>query len=122
MIAESSKNTFHKKQQILTSFPKDNEKHIDFVIVYDELEETPENEQCLIKQIEFFTELKKESFAIYNIGPTVNGEKRSYALLHCGTERLLKEAENIRLKMKIKDVKNSKYCRSKCLNNFILTF
>ena len=105
MIAESSKSNFNKKQQVLTSFPGYNAKHIDYVIVYDELEEIPENELSLAKQIEFFTELKRESFDIYNIGPSVNGENCSYALLHCGTKRLLKEAENIRLKMKLKNVK-----------------
>ncbi len=104
MIAQFSQSNFNKKLQILTSFPGDNTKHIDFVIVYDELEETPENELTLTKQIEFFAELKKESFEIYNIDSTVNGEKCSYALLHCSTERLLKEAENIRLKLKIKNV------------------
>ena len=104
MVSDASKNIFDLKRQILTSFPNQNEKHIDFVIVYKVLEEIPENLICLSKQVEFFTELKRQSFDIYEISPSVTGENFSYALLHCNKERLLKEAENIRLRMQIKDV------------------
>ena len=95
------KITFELNKQILTSFPNLNEKHIDYVIVYKVLDEITENEECLKTRDEFFKQLQKESFDIYNI---TTEEKLIYCLLHCQTNRLLHEAENIHLRMQLKNV------------------
>ena len=93
------------RKQYLTSFPSQNDKHIDFVIAYKPMQETPENMLCLNKRYEFFNGLKKENFEIFHIESSAASNRLCYALLHCKTERLLKEAEAIRLKMKLKNVR-----------------
>ena len=98
-------HNFNSKRQILTSFPDQNEKHIDFVIVYKQLDGRPTDQECIKKRAEFFKELQKESFDIYDIDPKSTYDKFGYILLHCSTERLLREAESIRLKMPLKEVR-----------------
>ena len=98
------KISFDLNKQILTSFPNLNEKHIDYVIVYKVLEETIENEQCLKTREDFFKQLQKESFDIYNINAEEKDEQVVYCLLHCQASRLLHEAENIHLRMQLKHV------------------
>lgn len=97
-------HNFNSKRQILTSFPDQNEKHIDFVIAYEQLNNSPEDQECLKKRAEFFKELEKESFNIYDINPQSTHDKFGYVLLNCSTERLLREAESIHLKMPLKEV------------------
>ncbi len=99
--------------QILTSFPNLNNKHIDYVIVFEVLPATPENSECILKRKEFFDELCKESFEIFNLKITENDKRFIYSLLHCKTERLLEEAEVLHLKMKLKKVKLNESCISR---------
>ena len=108
--SNGSTNTINK--QILTNFPNSNSKHIDYVIIYEAFTELDlkKKENYLIHSIreEFFNQLKKDSFYIYYIEQELNGDDNKktliYALLHCSNERLLQEAENIRLEMKLKHV------------------
>jgi hypothetical protein len=99
-------------KQILTNFPNSNTKHIDYVIIYEAFTELDlmKKENYLIHSIreEFFNQLKKDTFDIYYIEQEIheneNHKKLIYALLNCSNERLLQEAENIRLEMKLKHV------------------
>ena len=91
--------------QILTSFPNQNEKHIDYVICYKKIDESVQideesHKKGLARQA-FFKKLKEEKFDIHEIVH----KKMVFVLLHCQMERLLEEAEMIRLEMKLKDVK-----------------
>ena len=104
MINEASNLSRNARRQFLTSFPNQNEKHIDFVIAYKPLEVCPANTEALNKRSEFFNELKKESFDVFYIDSSTTNDQSCYALLHCHTERLLKEAEAVRLKMQLKNV------------------
>ena len=93
--------------QVLTSFPNQNEKHIDYVFVCKKLDDLNDSsrfkKKCLENRKFFFDYLEKDSFEIYNIDAN-NDKKEIFTLLHCKTDRLLKEAEYINLKMKIKSV------------------
>ncbi len=93
--------------QILTSFPNANEKHIDYVLVYENLDSVPKSrfkKKCLANRKIFFDRLEKESFEIYTLEAKSNKEDLIYALLHCDNERLLKQAEYMNLEMKLKTV------------------
>ena len=99
---------FNVNQQQLTSFPNRNDKHIDYVIVYDKLDEneffTFDNQQKHVVRRAYFDRLRGESFDIYQIEHTKFNRTRVFTLLHCSTERLLEEAELIRLEMTLKNV------------------
>lgn len=95
--------------QVLTSLPNANDKHIDYVLVYRNIadDDTKINRRfkrkCNENRKRFFERLEKETFEIKNI--QMDDEKNEvYALLHCSTERLLKEAEYTNLEMKLKKV------------------
>jgi hypothetical protein len=112
---DDAANVMMSAKQILTNFPNSNTKHIDYVIIYEAFTEFDlmKKENYLIHTIreEFFNQLKKDAFDIYYIEQEVhqdneNRKKLIYALLNCSNERLLQEAENIRLEMKLKHVCN----------------
>ena len=96
--------------QCLTSFPDENNKHIDYVIVYQELSDQEINKSKKNSRIQkirdlFFQKLQKESLEIYDI-PFKNDKGQSfvYSLLHCPMERLLEELEQLNFEMKLKNV------------------
>jgi len=93
--------------QLLTSFPNQNEKLIDYVLVYDKLDETQhtKSQSKLIARRAFFDKLKEEKFSIYEIEHKCENKTKIYALLNCSTERLLEEAELVRLEMILKNVR-----------------
>jgi hypothetical protein len=96
------------EKQELTSFPNDNLKHIDYVIVYEvHSNDNPDEKINEINKMreDFFIQLKKESIDIYTIEYEENDKKYIYALLHCSLDRLLQEAETIKLEMKLKNVR-----------------
>ena len=97
-------DSYDPLQQLLTSFPNDNNKHIDYVIAFRSVEANDQNGELLAKRFEFFNELKKEAFELYPIEGSAMTGQLNYMLLHCSTERLLKEAETVRLKMQLKNV------------------
>ena len=91
----------------LTSLPNANDKHIDYVIAYRVLDENESERNATIVEMReaFFDELKRQqSFEIHNVEYT--NEKRTYvyALLHCPHERLLKEAQTMRLELRLKRI------------------
>lgn len=107
---EQLSNQAETKQQLLTSFPNDNDKHIDYVIAFRDVEVGVHNGLLLTKRFEFFNELKKEGFDLYPIESSGITGNLNYMLLHCSTERLLKEAEAMRLKMRLRNVSRSIIC------------
>ena len=105
---KQNKKMLNVNQQLLTSFPNRNDKHIDYVIVYDKLDEnefyTFDNQQKHAVRRAFFDRLTGESFDIYQIEHKKCNRTKVFTLLHCSTERLLEEAELIRLEMILKNV------------------
>ena len=98
------------KIQKLTCFPNQNDKHIDYVIVYeedfslqDEQQKQP-NENSTRMRENFFAKLRQEQFEIHFIESIEDKKKTIYALLHCSIERLYEEAEAFRLEMRLKNV------------------
>lgn len=104
-------SNFNEDLQILTSFPNFNNKHIDYVIVYEVINENEfkdlEKVKIRKKRDEFFMQLIVESFEIYNIKIDYENKNFIYALLHCPTVRLLEEAEAMRLEMRLRNVTSS---------------
>ena len=95
--------------QKATSFPNQNEKHIDYVICYEKLEdikvEESKKEKIKIVRKAFFDALKANKMDIYEIEKKEEGEEaKIFCLLNCSTERLLEEAEITRLEMILKNV------------------
>jgi hypothetical protein len=95
--------------QFLTSLPHYNLKHIDYVIVHEELcdRENLAGEDLKRKQIrkEFFANLKEQTFELFDLEIDISKNKKCiYTLLHCPLERLLQEAERSRLEMRLKNV------------------
>ncbi|CAF0912236.1 unnamed protein product [Brachionus calyciflorus] len=92
--------------QILSNLPNQRDKHIDYVIFYEKFTEIisdPKKVQIDKKRTEFFAQLIFEGFEIYNIEETIGEKKYIYALLHCSIGRLMKEAENMRLELRLKN-------------------
>ena len=100
--------------QVLTSLPNSNKKHIDYVLFY-ELPNTADDSSLLSspnfikaeqRREQFFTQLKRESFEIYNLEQTriSDGKRQIISLLHCPVKRLMREAELLRIEMKLKNV------------------
>ncbi len=113
--------------QICTSFPNDNSKHIDFVIhMRDKTEKIihlKENTDEIINEGGKFSvdeinayfskleareammkEIRQEGIEIYEYPPFEKGAStHRYILLNCPNERLLKEAEEIKLQVKLKN-------------------
>lgn len=101
------------KIQILTSFPNMNSKHIDYIIFYELFDKNdktnPDKIKAERKRKQFFLQLKRESFEICNIEQQgKDGQKYIFALLHCPLKRLMKEAELMRIEMRLKNVKKIK--------------
>lgn len=96
--------------QVLTSLPNANDKHIDYVLVYRNIADDDAKinrrfkRKCTENRKRFFERLEKETFEIKNIQMDDEKNEFVYALLHCSTERLLKEAEYTNLEMKLKKV------------------
>ena len=86
--------------QVLTNFPNDDTKRIDYVIVFEKLDDPQKN---LVRNA-LYAKLKEESFDIYAIEGENKSKKYIYWLLHCSKERLYKEAELTRLEVKLKNV------------------
>ena len=94
--------------QSLTSFPNQNDKHIDYVLVYEKPTRA-DNDFTLGHKKEtarraIFAALKAEKFDVLDIEDTHGGKTVVYSLLHCSIERLLEEAEITRLEMVLKNV------------------
>ena len=76
------------KIQKLTSFPNQNDKHIDYVIVYEEdfssqdEQQKQTNENIRMRE-NFFAKLRQEQFDIHFIESIEEKKKTVYALLHC---------------------------------------
>lgn len=100
--------------QILTSLPNENRKHIDYVVVHQKFNPV---EACTHRHLiksekkrkEFFIQLMRESFEIYNIEYEIDKKIYVFSLLHCSLERLMEEAEAIRLEVKLKNVPSIKF-------------
>jgi len=93
--------------QLLTSFPNDNTKHIDYVIAFEKIDENSTDSKIQEKNLvrkSFFDKLKEENFHIYEIESVSDSKTLIYCLLNCSKERLLKEAELTRLEMTLKNV------------------
>jgi hypothetical protein len=92
--------------QIPTHFPNDNTKRIDYVLVYKFTDsEAVEHEHEKKEQVrqKFFEALREESFEIYTAEFKAS-ENHVYALLHCPLERLFKEAELVKMEMRLNNV------------------
>ena len=100
-------NQAKRELQKFCSFPNDNSKIIDYIIVYEDFDgdtTDPAKIKILKKRKEFFKQLKVESFELYDLQNEHDGKKTTFTLLHCPVERLLQEAENFRLEMRLKNV------------------
>ena len=90
-----------------TSFPSQNKKHIDYVITYkDHADDNQEKRAKKTKERKiFFEKLQEEEGLEVEILEFGTGEElHNYALIHCPLERLMTEAEKIKLNMKLNDV------------------
>ena len=91
---------------IFTNFP-DNKKKIDYVLKYDiPLEIDADFIEKESYRSLFFEEVKKQSIEIYNLEIKTDSKIITYVLLNANIERLLDEAELIKLEMKLKTVNN----------------
>ncbi len=98
--------------QNFACLPSCNQKRIDYVIRYSfDSEANQELKRQYIKL--FFNELKNESIEVYTLEVKNKNIKNIYALLTCPIERLLAEAEKIKIEIKLNNVK---FC------NFFLNF
>ena len=97
---DSTKNLF----QITTSFPNENEKQIDYVIVYKDNEKNKNVAYKMQVRDEFFEKLRQENVEVKFIEFKTGNEIRVYALIHCPNERLMVEAEKIKLRLPINSV------------------
>ena len=88
--------------QLSTSFPGNNDKKIDYVIVYEKTSKTdPKSLRIEQTRQQFFSELRRETFELYFYERETAKKTNVYVLLHCSTERLYEEAERIRLEMRL---------------------
>lgn len=74
------------KNQLLTSFPNDNSKHIDYVIVFEKIDEQTtdsNNQEKFLVRKAFFEKLKEENFNIYEIETESESKTLIYCLLNC---------------------------------------
>lgn len=95
-------------RQICTSFPSRNHIHIDYVIKYEKQLDEDQEVQIEKKSYRrlFFNLVEKERIEVHKIRIQIKQEEHVFALLHCPLKRLLKEAESIKLEMKLKSVSN----------------
>ena len=103
-----------EESQITLCFPNDNTKRIDYVIFYKYSDQSKDKNDLELKNAnrnKFLNILEKERIIIYKeLKLTIKNQVHKYILLHCPTERLLQQAEKIKLEMRIKNV-NIKYCK-----------
>ena len=92
------------KIQITSSFPNENEKQIDYVIVYKDNEKNKNVAYKMQVRDEFFQKLRQENVEVKLIEFKTKNEIHVYALIHCPNERLMIEAEKIKLRMPINNV------------------
>ena len=100
---------YRLRKQIAHCLPNQNNKCIDYVIIYDrtaEEEELPQFAEDIRKV--FFDELLRERFEIEFLDVSDGNQTQVYALLHCPVDRLLQEAETIRLEMRLNTTNLSK--------------
>jgi hypothetical protein len=91
---------------IFTNFP-DSTKKIDYVLKYDKpLEIDADFIEKESYRILFLEEVKKQSIEIYNLEIKIDTKIIVYVLLNANIERLLEEAELVKLEMKLKTVNN----------------
>ena len=92
----------------ITCFPNDNTKHIDYVIFYKYSDQKKDKNDFELKEAnreKFLNILKNERLIINKeIEFTIKNQVHQYILLHCPTERLLQQAEKIKLEMGIINV------------------
>lgn len=108
--------------QLCTSFPNDNSKQIDFVLHISDktdkiINDDDENFASNLSQGEIddyyrkyeareamLSEIREEGLEIYEFPPFQKGSStHTYKLLHCPKERLLREAEDVKLEVDLKD-------------------
>ena len=80
----------------LNSFPSDKTKHIDYVIYYKDNSE----KEVIKKRIAFKSLLENEEFKIEHLQDKRN--KRNFWLLNCSLERLMNQAERMKLEYPLK--------------------
>ena len=98
-------NSLSNDTQLSTSFPNQNEKNIDYVIVYKKPEESGTEQETYCNL--FFKQIENESIELMYLDDSEffeNETKFVYVLLHCPIKRLLIEAEAIGLEMNLKTV------------------
>jgi len=102
--ADQKMNT-KSKIQITTSFPNENEKRIDYVIVY-KVSDEESGDKFINDAIrdEFFQKLRQEKIEVKLIEFKNEKQNLIYAILHCPNERLMVEAEKIKLAVRINKV------------------
>ena len=93
------------KIQITTNFPNENEKRIDYVIVYKIGDEKSNDNFINAIREEFFQKLRQENVEIKRIEFKNEKQNLIYAILHCPNERLMIEAEKIKLAVRINKVR-----------------
>lgn len=108
--------------QLCTSFPNDNSKQIDFVLhIRDKTDKIiNDDDQNLANNFSqseiddyyrkyeareaMLSEIREEGLEIYEFPPFQKGSStHTYKLLHCPKERLLREAEDVKLEVDLKD-------------------
>ena len=90
--------------QITTSFPNENDKQIDYVIAFKDNENNKNVEFKDAVRDEFFQKLRQEGLEVKLIEFKTEKEFHTYALLHCPNDRLMIEAEKLKLPVKINKV------------------
>jgi hypothetical protein len=105
-MATSKSLILSSDPQIVTSFPNQNDKHIDYVITYkysdnDNPTELKKNE--LVRK-SFLDCLREQEIEIKYIQFRAKNEHIVYILLHCPMHRLFLEAEKMKHEMRIDPV------------------
>ena len=96
----------NKEPQVLTSFPNQNNKHIDYVLTYKYSENVNDEDfkrNELVRK-SFLDRLRNEEIEIDFIKFKKKNEYNVYILLHSPIKRLLLEAEKIKHEMRINPV------------------
>ena len=107
MSEQTSKSVSIKfNPQLLNSFPNQNDKTIDYVIVYEKPEDDKDDhiQRRKIVQEAFFDKLKSQGFDVYEIEHKHYEKSMTFVLLNCSMDRLLEEAELSRVELIIKNV------------------
>lgn len=101
------KDNNDNEQQLLTHYPDDNLKQIDYIIKF----KPPKRIEVQYRIEAFFKEIISHQIQVKYLNvrniQNIKGENNddfTYALLHCPLERLLIEAETIKLEMDLKKV------------------